>query len=128
MMAALLLPIIGCQSGPSRAERVAQHIEATTVALQVADLEAAKAELAEAASESKKDRERDRISSLSYLIAGLEAVLEGDAKLAGAYWSNIRDDELRAQVSEKAKRLLVTVPEEPVKVPLPAFHDGVMSE
>ncbi|QDU70937.1 hypothetical protein [Mucisphaera calidilacus] len=124
LVTALLLPAWGCQSAPSRAERVASHLEAATVAIQTADLELAKLEIAAAASESKQDRERERVSSLAYLVAGSEAVMEGDARLAGAYWSNISDPGLRAQVAQSADRLRVTVPDTPVAVPEPPHHDG----
>ncbi|WP_428390022.1 hypothetical protein [Mucisphaera sp.] len=122
-----VLVMTGCSFGPSRSERLADHLEAATQAIQAADLERAKVEIAAAAEDTRWDRDRERVGSLAFLVAGSEAMMRGDARLAGAYWSNIEDEALKAQVAAKSQRLGVTVADEPVAVPLPAHHDGRVS-
>ncbi|MEQ9461420.1 MAG: hypothetical protein RIG82_10770 [Phycisphaeraceae bacterium] len=127
LLTLLCLPLLaGCSFG--RKDRLDQHLRSATTAIQSSNLEGAKAEVAAAADETRRERERAKVASLAYLIAGSEAMMQGDGRMAGAYWSNIPDPKLRQQVAQKAERLTVQVPANPVLVPLPPHHDGRPTE
>ena len=81
--------------------------------LNAADLPAAGEQLDAADGLADSDYERRKIESLRRVIAGAEALGEGDGDAAADEWSRIPSPTLRYEVQEKAAGVGVQVPDAP---------------
>lgn len=91
-----------------------QNIVAATEAIQRGDLEQAEVHLADARPLAQTPEQQRKVRSLESLIAGAEAMMQGDGLTASAYWSRIEDPYLRRQVRRQARSIGIQVPISPV--------------
>jgi len=112
IVAVVFLP--GCQSGQkaTRAgqERFRQNVSACTQAIRAGDLADAKALLAKADDDARSFDQKRKTQSLGGLIDGAEALMDGNAQLARAKWSQIEDPLLGREVRVKANLIGMDVP------------------
>lgn len=104
---------VGCQATPKPAHpdvKASAAIEASTASIGRGDLDAAKAELAEAKGHASGFHQRRQVRSLADLIAGAEALMAGEVERARAAWSRIEDPRLQREVRIKAKAMGIHVP------------------
>ncbi|MBL4699858.1 MAG: hypothetical protein JKX85_01240 [Phycisphaeraceae bacterium] len=113
----LLLP--GCSSTQkvdlARQERFQTALRQCTKAINKGDLDNAQTHLAKVNKNALNHSEKRKAQSLTKLVAGAQALVDGDAKLARNEWSNIADPRLARQVRTRAKLIDVTVPLQPVQ-------------
>ncbi len=91
-----------------------QNILACTQAINRGDLTQAEIYLNSARPLAKSDSEQVKLRSLETLIAGAEALMEGDGRLAEAHWSRIEDPVLRHEIRRGARGIDLNVPLGPV--------------
>ena len=129
----------GCQSTPSvdaaalRQQTFEQELEQSTAAIRAGDLDDARGHVGQAAANASSPREHETAESLSRLIAGAQALMDGAAAAARAEWSRIDDPVLRSEVRVKAERVGFDVPAAPTSpapplTPPPAAVATIESE
>lgn len=91
-----------------------QNILACTQAINRGDLVQAEIYLSSARPLAKTESEQVKLRSLETLIAGAEALMEGDGRLAEAHWSRIEDPILRHEIRSGARQIDLNVPLGPV--------------
>jgi hypothetical protein len=91
-----------------------EQVLLATQAINNGDLNQAKKHVRSAKGKAFSRSQQRKIQSLESLIAGAEALREGDGSMAAAEWSQIQDPSLQAEVRKKARRIGVDVPENPV--------------
>jgi len=126
-LAAAAVLLTGCQSTPSvdaavlRQQTFEHELEQSTAAIRAGDLDDARGHVDHAAANASSPREHEKAESLSRLIAGAQALMDGDAAAARTEWSLIDDPVLRGEVRAKARRVGFDVPATPESPPL---HPG----
>jgi hypothetical protein len=112
--------IAGCQStqkvddaARARAEQrevFREHLVLATEAINLGDLDGATGHLDEARSAAFDDEQSMKVDSLATLIAGAEALMDGDVDSAQTRWASIQDTTLSAEVRDKAQDIGMDVP------------------
>ncbi len=114
-----LLLLSGCSSGQKidrvRQARFKTQLRQCTHAINKGDLDKAKTHLAKVNKDAASHNEKRQAQSLTKLVLGADALMDGDAKRARAEWSNIADPRLARQVRTGASLIDVKVPLQPIQ-------------
>ena len=121
-LAGLLAPLTlaGCSSTAftreqTRLERLDEAMRSAAADLNAADLDAAAEHLDQAERLADKDFERRKVQSLRQVVAGVEALRDGDGAGAADAWARIPSPTLRYEVQEKAAGVGIQVPDRPTR-------------
>jgi hypothetical protein len=101
----------GCQTSRGVTGDVSgEQLRLSAQAINAGDLDQAKVHLSAARAGPGSPARDLKVQSLQQLIAGAEALMEGDAEGARAAWSRIQDPTLRTEVRHKARLIGINVP------------------
>lgn len=116
LLLAMLVSFGGCGSwlktgGPSEAQREAfqEQLVLTTYELNASNLQQAKVHAHKAREHAWGEQQEQKVDSLERLIAGVEALQDGDVELAQSEWSQITDPALKREVAIKASAIGIDV-------------------
>ncbi len=87
-----------------------------TQAVNSTDLEQARVHVEKARARAFNFEQQRKVDSLERLIAGAEALREGDAARARAEWAQIEDPALNREVRRKANQIGIEVPTSPPEI------------
>jgi hypothetical protein len=85
-------------------------IAGATAAIKAGDLEEASELITAAEGASPNEHQQMQIRSLASLLAGGNAMMNGDAEAASAHWHSIEDTNLRNQVLNQARARQFSIP------------------
>ena len=86
----------------------------STQAINAGDLDQARVHLEGARAAITNAKQERKVDAMDRLIAGTEALRDGNPALAKAEWSRIEERRLRREVTYRAHMIGIDVPEEPI--------------